>query len=619
MATKPARPRHPEAAPKGLHVVTIDPPTDEKKARRHAVFAEEGEKRNRYHLPQSLKSGSPVGYRSRVSLSPEEAAWALRLLALDRPTAFVPAAKGGTDTTAQASVIRERELFEEASLGVLSARQSTNFRGQKQVTFGPQDSAKIAHILRGLDEREADVLDHAAMTHVVLTRPYRTPFTALLTLVGHKPVASLLTVPWRLWNKRTRHVDDIPTIGYLRNLHLGILADSMERAAVLASAGSRRAQVFMAPFCGRARAGNRPMIRALEELCGLKLEDKALGWRISLVAQVGAVPETDRLAIPIRTARKIAANLLAFRSERVLPGVNAEAKAPAPYQQDQGMDVPDDLTVQAGRAAYNAFAHWTGLSREVAKEVLLLDRIDVNSPGGKERLSQISAMLNKVTDEVIKYMPRWVDLPAGRVFTKNAAKSRKAFALVGQRVYITGVSRRGLSRLGLDWEMALQACGAAAARGALYAELMGVVQIPEGCDLLAGICLMAGPVNQNDIGKQFYGHADLLAGTYPQASATSLLIWTLKAKTVADPIGNEEQLMNPKRKGALVDLRAAPHEVVKVRVGGQLSGLRQRGERTSEERAFADVGNFVTDPSGAEIPGNRGESWPEAWAEGPVW
>ena len=30
------------------------------------------------------------------------------------------------------------------------------------------------------------------------------------------------------------------------------------------------------------------------------------------------------------------------------------------------------------------------------------------------------------------------------------------------------------------------------------------------------------------------------------------------------------------------------------------------------ERAFGDVGNFVTDPSGAEIPGNRGTPWPEA-------
>lgn len=608
MATKTPRPHAPEAAPKNLDVVNIEPPAVSLRRMRKADFAAKGDKRNRYHLPTALESGSPVGYRARISLDKTESAAALQLLALDRPTAFEPA-----------SSVLERELFEEASLGVLSARQSTNFRGQKQVTFGPEDSRRIAHLLRGLDQREAGVLDDSLMTHVVMTRPYRTPFTALLTLVGHKPVASLLTVPWRLWNKRTRHVDDIPTIGYLRNLHLGILADSMERAAVLASNGKRRAQVFMAPFCGAPRSGNKPMIRGLEELCGLKLEDKALGWRISLVAQVGQVTAAQQLDFPGDSARKIGANLLAFRSERVLPGVNAEAKAPEAYQQPQEMSVRDELTVQAGRAAYNAFAHWTGLSREVAKEVLLLDRIDVLSPGGHERLKELSAMLNRVTDEVIKYMPSWIDLPAGRIFTKNAEKSRKAFALVGQRVYITGVSRRALTRVGLDWELALQACGAAAARGALYAEIMGVTEVPDDCDLLAGICLMAGPVNQNDIGKQFYNHTDLLATSFPGEAATSLLIWTLKAKTVADPIGNEEQLMNPKRKGALVDLRPAPHEMVRVRVGGQLDGMRSRGERTSTERAFSDVGNFVTGVDGTEIPGNRGEAWPQAWADAPVW
>lgn len=608
MAVKPARPTDPEAAPKGLQVVAIAPPPADKQVRRDAVFAAEGEKRNRYHLPAALDSGSPVGYRHRVPLTSAEAQDALALLALDRPTAFEPGA-----------AITEQALFEELSLGVLSARQSTNFRGQKQVTFGPEDSRRIAHLLRGLDQREADVLDDAAMTHVVLTRPYRTPFTALLTLVGHKAGVSIATVPWRLWNKRTRHVDDIPTIGYLRNLHLGILADAMERATVIASEGTRRAQVFMGPFCGKPRRSNRPMIRALEELCGLRLEDKAVGWRISLVAQVGQVPEAQRVTLPRAVWRKVGANLLALRSERVQPGVNAEPKAPPAYQERQGMDVPDALTVQAGRAAYNAFAHWTGLSREVAKEVLLMDRIDVLSPGGKERLRELRAMLESVTDEVVKRMPKWIDLPAGRLFSRNANKSRKAFALVGQRIYITGVSRKALTRLGLDWELALQACGAAAARGALYAELMGVVELPDTCDLLAGICLMAGPVNQNDIGKQFYGHEDLLARNHAAAAPTSLLVWTLKAKTVADPIGNEEQLQNPKRKGALVDLRPAPHEVARVRVGGQLANVRQRGGRTSTERAFADVGNFVTDPAGTDIPGNRGEAWPEAWAQSPVW
>ncbi|MEZ4467320.1 MAG: hypothetical protein R3F43_23460 [bacterium] len=94
---------------------------------------------------------------------------------------------------------------------------------------------------------------------------------------------------------------------------------------------------------------------------------------------------------------------------------------------------------------------------------------------------------------------------------------------------------------------------------------MGVTRdIPEGCDLLAGICLMAGPVNQNDIGKTYYGMPDLLAETWPTRQPTSLLVWTLKAKTVADPVGNEEQLLNEKRKGALVDLRPGPHDVIQI-------------------------------------------------------
>jgi hypothetical protein len=91
-----------------------------------------------------------------------------------------------------------------------------------------------------------------------------------------------------------------------------------------------------------------------------------------------------------------------------------------------------------------------------------------------------------------------------------------------------------------------------------------------------------------------------------------LLVWTLKAKTVADPIGNEEQLMNAARKGALVDLRAAPHEVVSLRIGDSVQPMRRLGVRVNQERAFEDIGNFVTDPDGFEIPGNRGTRWPDS-------
>ena len=137
--------------------------------------------------------------------------------------------------------------------------------------------------------------------------------------------------------------------------------------------------------------------------------------------------------------------------------------------------------------------------------------------------------------------------------------------------------------------------------------------------MLAGICLMAGPVNQNDIGKQYYGYDDILESAYPGRDPTSLLVWVLKAKTVADPIGNEEQLLNAKRKGALVDLRPGPHEAIKIRRGGRFVPFRSKEGRTSSERAFADIGNFVMSPTGREIPGNRGAPWPRAWAEQPVW
>jgi hypothetical protein len=130
---------------------------------------------------------------------------------------------------------------------------------------------------------------------------------------------------------------------------------------------------------------------------------------------------------------------------------------------------------------------------------------------------------------------------------------------------------------------------------------------------------MAGPVNQNDIGKQFYGYSDLLAGAYEGKDPTSMLVWTLKAKTVADPLGNEEQLLSRARKGALVDLRPAPHEVVAIRVGGRLSSMRRRSGRTNQERAYADLGNFVRGPDGQHIPGNPGSAWPKALADAFVW
>ncbi|QRO01695.1 hypothetical protein JRI60_23065 [Archangium violaceum] len=601
---KPAHVGEPSAS-KPLELVTIPTPPSESRVRRDARFAAPGEKRNRYHLPESLESPSPIGYRTRVSLSREEAGTLLSLLSLPRPARFVPG-----------PALTERELFEESSLGVLSARQSTNYRGQREVLLGPADSERAASLLKRIGRGEAPVLDGAAYTHVVLARPYRTPFTFLLTFVGHRPLTSLVTVPLRAWAKRFRHADDIPTIGYLKELHLGVLADAMERATVIASAGTRRAQVFLEPFDLPADAA---ALRELEALVGLTAVERAAGWRISLVAQVGYVPEQERVPMTRTTARRLGAALLALRSERIQPGVNAEPSAPTAYQARQPMDVPEELTVQAGRAAYNAFAQFTGLSRERAKELVLLERIDVLTPHGKERLRMVREELEQVTDKIIARLPLWADLALGRALSRNSARGRKAFAMAGQRIYVGGLSRREVERAGLSFAHAVRAFGAGAARSALVAEVAGSTEIPEGCDLLGGICLMAGPVNQNDIGKQFFGIKDLLEHAFAGREPTSLLVWTLKAKTVADPIGNEQQLLDPRRKGALVDLRPGPHEVVAVRRGTRLEPLRQRGGRVNTERAFGDVGNFVTDPEGREIPGNRGAVWDADLGDAAVW
>jgi hypothetical protein len=592
---------------KPVHLVAIPPPPAEQRVARNARFAREGERRDRYSLPEELCSGSPIGYRVRPSLDRAEADTAAALFTLDAPAAFV-----------HAPAVHERELFEEASLGILSARQSTNYLGHRQATLGPADSAALAELLRRVPGHERPVLDGAAYTHVAFTRPYRTPFTFLLTFIGHAPFSSLFTVPERAWRKRFHHADDIPTIGYLQHLHVGIWADAVERAAVLASGGHRQANVLMRAFSGAAaQTAQVDVFRRIETLAGLGEADRAAGWRIAFVAQVGAT--ANPLPLDPAHCRKLGATLLALRSERIQPGVNAEEKAPPAYQARQDMDVPPELTEMAGRAAYNAFCHWTGVDREEARRLLLLERIDVLTDGGKERLREVRHHLEAVTDRVVANIPLWADLPAFRALSKNALRGKKAFALAGQRIYVGGLSRPEVEAAGLDFTHAVRAFGAAAARSALACELSGCIEIAPGCDLMAGICLMAGPVNQADIGKQFYGDKDLLHGAFGDRDPTSLLVWTLKAKTVADPIGNEEQLLNDRRKGALVDIRPAPHEVIWLRVGNRNEALRKRGARTNAERAFADQGNFVRDPEGGEIPGNRGSAWPEAWSTERPW
>ncbi len=586
---------------KTLDLIKVEPPPAEQIRSRSARFPASGEKPSRYTLPNALESSSPVGYRTRVPLSESEGRRALELLSLAPPRAF-----------GSPEVPSEGEFFEECSLGLLIARQSTNYRGHRQVTLGREDSAKIMPLLRelaGPDPRSGErPLDGAAYTHVILSRPYRTPFTLLLTFVGHRAVASLGSVPLRALRKRFFGAVDIPTIGYLQQLHLGILADTLERAVVVASEGRRRAQILVDPFLEDAGRKRAPALRKLEAQIGLTPAERREGWRIAMVAQVGTARPESRIDMPRETWRKLGANLMSFRSERIQPGVNQEKKAPPPYQERQDMDLPEQFTVQAGRAVYNAFARWTGLDREQAKALLLLERIDVLSPGGKERLRGIRDKLGQITDRVVAGLPKWVDLPTGRAFSRNAARGRKAFALAGQRIYVAGLSQAEVRKAGIPWPAAVRAVGAASARSGLYAELMGVVDLPESCDLLAGICMMAGPVNQDDIGKTHFGMKDLLADAFPGRDPTSLLVWTLKAKTVADPIGNEEQLLNPKRKGALVDLRPGPHEVIETLQGGRRVPLRASG---NTERAYGELENFVRDPEGYDIPGNPGHPWPE--------
>jgi hypothetical protein len=542
-----------------------------------------------------------------VPLTSEEANRAAQLFSLARPERF----EAGPAVTDQA-------LFEEVSLGILTARQSTNFRGHRQVVFGPEDSAEVAQLLSEMEGVEAPVLEQACMTHVVLTRPYRTPFTLLLTFVGHQMGLNLLTVPGRALSKRFFHTDDIPSIGFLQHLHIGILADAMERASVVASAGKRAAQVFMAPFAGaETRKKNRRQMARLHSLCGLTSAELSQGWRVGIVAQVGYVPEA--MDIDVGLCRKVGANMMAFRSERIQPGVNAEESAPDAYQHRQDMDIPEELAFMAARAAYNSFVHWTGCSREDAKKLMLMERIDVLTDGGKERLRQIRRDNNSITDALIANLPLWADIPLGRALSRNANRGRKAFALVGQRIYVGGLDKSEVVEKGLDGTLACQAIGAASSRSAQVCELAGCIDLPDDCDLLVGTCLMAGPVNQNDIGKQFYGFDDLLRGAHPGKDPTSMIVWTLKAKTVADPLGNEEQLMNPKRKGALVDLRPAPHEVVSIRRDGRVRPFRKTSVRTSQERAFADQNNFVTSTDGLPIPGNVGSAWPKVLANAPIW
>jgi len=47
--------------------------------------------------------------------------------------------------------------------------------------------------------------------------------------------------------------------------------------------------------------------------------------------------------------------------------------------------------------------------------------------------------------------------------------------------------------------------------------------------------------------------------------------------------------------------------------------MRSRDGKHNRERAIAELDNFVRDEKGIDIPGNRGEPWPDEWRSEPVW
>ena len=93
------------------------------------------------------------------------------------------------------------------------------------------------------------------------------------------------------------------------------------------------------------------------------------------------------------------------------------------------------------------------------------------------------------------------------------------------------------------------------------------------------------------------GGEDLLTSTFESlAMFTSDL--DRQGQNSCRPIGNEEQLMNPSRKGALVDLRPAPHRVISVRRQGKNEPFRAQDGQASMERAYGDQDNFIAEPIG---------------------
>ena len=217
--------------------------------------------------------------------------------------------------------------------------------------------------------------------------------------------------------------------------------------------------------------------------------------------------------------------------------------------------------------------------------------------------------IDTITDKIMNGLPLWADLPTGKALSRNAAKGKKAFALAGQRIYIGGLDRDEIEKEGIDWQVA-SALWAPRPRAARWSPRSWGASSARKLRPALGHLPDGRPGQPERHRQGVLRLEDMLADEFPDKDPTSLLVWTLKAKTVADPIGNEEQLLNEDRKGALVDLRPGPHDVVEIRRNRKNMPLRKRNGRCNRERAFSDVGNFATTDDGEGIAGNAGEDWP---------
>ena len=194
--------------------------------------------------------------------------------------------------------------------------------------------------------------------------------------------------------KKYRFVDDIPTIGYLQWLHLGILAESMERAAVIASSGQRRANVLMAPFCDdNAQSQNAQVIKDIEARIGLTSSDKAKGWQIRMITQVGCVKGT--LDISQELYQRSVQTCLRFAQSAFSQGSTKRTRPLLNITKGRTW-MSASLSLRMPAAPHTTrFHRWTGIERKRCKALLLNERVDVLTDGGKERLREIESSSTK--------------------------------------------------------------------------------------------------------------------------------------------------------------------------------------------------------------------------------